>query len=66
MDEREFLKRKIFLKGQALKVIRAERNKMRERFTLLNFREKILMQMRPEFDPELSQRLDCIDYLLKA
>ena len=65
MDEPKVLKRRIFLKGQALKLIRVERKEMKRRLALLDIREFFLNQMNQEFDPVLSQKIDCVDFLLR-
>ena len=64
MDERTALKRKIFLKGQALKLIRVEREEMKKRLALLDIRESFLKEMGPGFDRVLSQKVDCLNFLL--
>ncbi len=65
MDERAFLKQKIFLKGQSLKLIRAERELLKDRLSLFQVREDLLEQMTNEFDSTLSSKLDCVDFLLR-
>ncbi len=65
MNEIEFLRRKIFLKGQALKVIRAEREALKDRLSLFQIRENLLGQMGDGFNPVLSKKMDCVDFLLR-
>ena len=65
MDEREVLKRKIKLKTQAIQIIRSEREKLKQRLSLLQIRDNLLKQMNPEFNRELSERLNCVDFLLR-
>ena len=65
MNELTILRRKIFLKGQALKLIRAERETLKDRLSVLQIRENLLEQMTDEFNPVLSQKLDCADFLLR-
>jgi hypothetical protein len=64
LTDLSILQRRIKLKGQALKIIRAERNELRQRLSLLRMRESLLEQMGPDFDPEVSRKLDCVDFLL--
>ncbi len=59
------LRRKIKLKGQALRLIRGEQEGLKYCLSLLRLRESLLKQMGEEFDPLLSQKLDCIDFLLR-
>jgi hypothetical protein len=66
MDEREFVTRKIKLKGQAIGLIRSERETLKHRLSLLHLRDSFLAQIKPTFDRELSAKLDCVDYLLRA
>jgi hypothetical protein len=65
MNEKEVLKRKIKLKTQAISIIRSEREELKQRLSLLHIRDNLLKQMTPEFNRELSEKLDCIDFLLK-
>lgn len=65
MNEIEFLKRKIFLKGQALTIIQAEREVLKDRLSLFQIRENLLDQMTSEFNSTLNPKLDCVDFLLR-
>ena len=65
MDKRNLLKRKIFLKRQALKIIHTKRKEMKQRLSLIRIRDALLKQMGSEFNPILSQKIDCIDFLLR-
>lgn len=60
------LKRKIHLKGQALKLIRVERAELREQLYLLNMKARLESQMTERFDPALSSELDCVAHLLES
>ena len=60
------LQRRIKLKGQALKLIRAEREELKQRLSLLRIRESLLKQLGQDFDPEVSRKLDCLDFLLRG
>lgn len=66
MDERDFLRRRIFLKHQAIGLIQAEIEALEQRLALLVMKDSPLKNVAPEFDRELSAKLDCIDYLLRA
>lgn len=65
-SETQFLKRKIHLKGQALKLIRLQREELRERLRLLNMKSRLESQINETFDPALSSRLDCVIALLES
>lgn len=65
MNEKQILQRKIKLKGQALRLIRAEREQVKQRLFLIQIRDDLLKLMRSSFDPLLSQKLDCVDFLLR-
>ena len=66
MDERQILKRRIELKAQAIKLIQAERAELRERLSLLIMKERLERQIKDEFDPVLSSKLDCVNNLLET
>jgi hypothetical protein len=66
MDERQTLKRKIKLKTQAVRLIRAERAELREHLFLLNFKDHLEQQMKREFDSKLSLRVDAVNFLLST
>jgi hypothetical protein len=65
MDEKQIVQRKIKLKRQAIVLIRAECEALKMRLFLIHLRDSLLEQMGPRFDKELSQKLDCVDYLLR-
>jgi len=65
MTEKEILKRKIQLKGQALKLIKEERRELIYRLVLKGLKETLEIQIKTKFDPVLSRKLDCIIYLLE-
>lgn len=65
MTEKEILKRKIQLKDQALKLIKAERRELIYRLALRGLKGTLEAQVKATFDPVLSQKLDCINYLLE-
>ena len=64
MNERLLLHRKYFLKGQAIRLIRHEREEILNRLALLRIRDGLLKKMKAEFDPKLTIDLDCVDHLL--
>ena len=63
--ETQTIKRKIHLKGQALKLICVEREELKERLCLLNMKTRLESQMKEQLDPALSSKLDCVIYLLE-
>jgi hypothetical protein len=63
-SETQILKRKIYLKGQALKLIHVEREELKEQLCLLNMKARLESQMKERFDPALSSKLDCVHVLL--
>jgi len=63
-SEKQLLRRKIHLKGQALKLIRAEQQELRDRLYLLGIKARLESQMTGIFDPALSLKLDCVIALL--
>lgn len=65
MTEQEIIKRKIFLKGQALKLIKAERRELIQKMILMRLRDSLETQIKKKFDPVLSRKLDCITYILE-
>jgi len=65
-SKKQILKRKIHLKGQALKLIRAERDELKTWLFLLNLKARLESQMTEQFDPALSVRLDCVIALLDS
>ena len=66
MDEREDLRRRILLKGQALKLIRAERQDLRQKLFLLELRDFYVSQIKEPFDRVLSSKIDAVDFLLRG
>ena len=66
MDEKTFLKRKIFLKGLAIQLLREERRELRERLSLLLMRDRLLKKIGPTFDRALSRKVDAVDFLLSG
>ena len=65
MTEKEILQRKIHLKGQALKLLKAERKELTYRLALVGLKETLEAQIKDKFDPILSKKLDCVLYLLE-
>ena len=64
MNEKQTLQRKIKLKGQALKIIRVEREEFRRRLFLLELRDFYICQIKDHFDQELSRKIDATNVLL--
>ena len=63
--ETKILCRKVSLKNQALKVIRNEREELRYKLTFIKLKSHLLRKIKVEsWDPELSQQLDCVEFLL--
>lgn len=65
-EESKILKRKITLKGQALKLIREERAELKRRLFLLGLKGHYEKQINDHFDPLLSHKLDCVIHLLES
>ena len=66
MNEKQLLKRKMVLKSQALKLIRAERENLKRRVFLLNLKEHLECEMTENFEPQLSLRIDAVNFLLES
>ncbi len=65
LNESATIKRKIFLKGQALKLIRLERQRLQHRLFLLRLRDFYTSQIQEEgFDSDLSRKIDAVNILL--
>jgi hypothetical protein len=65
-DERVVLKRKIFLKSQAIKIIGQERCELRQRLFLIDFKRSLEKRINNDFDQGLSAKLTAINFLLEA
>ena len=65
MTEQELLKRKIVLKKQALKLFGNEIEDLEGRLALLKIQQHTEGRMKESFDPILSRKLDCINYLME-
>jgi hypothetical protein len=66
MHEKETIQRKIRLKTQALKLIRAERDELGHQLNLLNLRDFLEERIGGKFDPDLSRQLDAVQFLLDS
>lgn len=64
--EVQTVRRKFLLKGQAIKLLREEKNDLKERLLLLNLKGFYERRMGERFDPNLSTKLDCIIHLLES
>jgi len=60
------IKRRITLKGQAIKLIREERNELKKKLSLLGMKAHYERQIENEFDPVLSAKIDCVIHLLES
>lgn len=65
MTETEIISREITHKNQALRDIRDEREKLKHRLALSKLKDSLEAQIGKKFDPILSRKLDCINYLLE-
>ena len=67
MTELETIKRKIFLKNQARKLLQAEKDNLKAQGLLIKVKEHFERQINPaEEQKELSRQLDCVEFLLQA
>lgn len=64
MNELDVVKRKIKLARQGLMLSKAEIDELEFKYTLLKTRARLERQLDETFDPVLSRRLDCVNYLL--
>jgi hypothetical protein len=64
MNKQQILKRKIQLKKQAVKVIKSDIIGLNQQLALIYIKEHFEKQIGDGFDPVLSRKLDCLDYLL--
>ena len=65
MTSKEIVRRKIQLKGQALKLIKGERRELIYKLALMGLKDTLEAQIKDKFDPVLSRKLDCVIYLLE-
>ena len=66
MNEREIIDRKIVLKQQAICLIKDEIEDLRSRSSLLDLKERLEDKLNENgFNSVLSQKLECIQYLLE-
>lgn len=65
MTEPVIIQRKLFLKRQALSIIRHDVAELRDQLLLLRLKNKLERQIRGEFDRQLSRRLDAVQILLE-
>lgn len=67
MTELETIKRKIFLKNQAQKLLQAEKDNLKAQGLLIKVKEHFERQINTaEEQKELSRQLDCVEFLLQA
>lgn len=65
MNQVEVIKRQIRLKRQALTLIKQEITDLQLRLVLVIMKGRLENQTDKGFDPALSRKLDCINYLLE-
>jgi len=65
MTVREELQRRIYLKNQAIKLMRDERDDFKRKLFLLKLKEHLEEEMVNRFDALLSRKLDCLNFLLE-
>ncbi len=66
MDEKAELRRRILLKGQAVKLIQTERQELRRKLFLLELRDFYVSQIKEPLDRVVSSKLDAVDFLLSG
>jgi hypothetical protein len=64
MDETRFIRRKILLKKQAVTLIAEEIRDLQDHLVLLRIKGR-LESLMPDGDPLLSQKIDCLNFLLE-
>ena len=64
-EDEKIIRRKIHLKTQALKLIRAEKEELCHRLALAKLKTYLERQIARDFDPELSARLDAVQFLIE-
>jgi len=65
MDSQELIKRKIHLKRQGLKLTKGDILKLQEQLILIRMKDSLESQTSGNSDPILSQKLDCVIFLLE-
>jgi hypothetical protein len=65
MTAEQTIQRKLFLKRQAVSIIRHDCAELRVHLFLLKLKSKLEKQIAEEFDPILSRRLDAVQVLLE-
>ena len=65
MNELQVVRRKLKLARQGLLLSRIQVDELIMRYALLKIKLRIEQQISEKFDPVLSRRLDCINYLLE-
>jgi hypothetical protein len=63
--EEKNLKRKVLLKSQAIKILRQEKEALKEKLFLLKMKGMLEDQMQKRFDPKLSGKLDAVLILME-
>lgn len=65
MTELQTIKRKLLIKRQARRVILEEIRELEFKLILLQMKNNLEAGMPKIFDPNISRKLDCINYLLE-
>lgn len=65
-EQKKILKRKIKLKGQAIKLLREEINQFKRILFLKDWKHDLEKQLTKGFDAVLSAKLDCVIHLLES
>jgi hypothetical protein len=66
LPETEILRRKMQLKTQALKLIRAEKEELCHRLTLAKLKTYLETRITQDFNRELSAQLDAVQFLIES
>ena len=65
MNDQQILKRKIQLKRQALDLIRDEIFELKSEYALVELKKRYEKQIGNSYHPELSRKIDCINFLIE-
>jgi len=65
-DEGIIIRRKIYLKTQALKLIRAEKEELCHRLALTKLKTYLETRITQDFNHELSAQLDAVQFLIES
>ena len=65
-DEKKILRKKVYLKGQAIKLIRAEQRGLRHQLNLYELKVDLESRMDQDFDQQLSSQIDAVQFLIES